>query len=135
MFASLSVTTDVIQSYLYNVLVCADSKTSRGHPQVTAENGMTWDGPTPTAPWTAACKKSPSTGTRVSGPLGTGSSIIVRDRTIRLLVGFSSPAWILHETILVRSPHVPPSSSHPPFLVLWLLGSYHVEADREPTEL
>ncbi|ORX54022.1 hypothetical protein DM01DRAFT_1335871, partial [Hesseltinella vesiculosa] len=38
------------------------------------ESQTTFEGPTPTAPWTDACKRSNSQGTRVSGPLFYGFS-------------------------------------------------------------
>ncbi|RUS18469.1 hypothetical protein BC937DRAFT_88739 [Endogone sp. FLAS-F59071] len=59
---------------------------------VTAENGQSWHGPTPTAPWTEACKKSHSTGTRVSGPLFFGFSDPITLKLIENLPGYALAA-------------------------------------------
>ncbi|KAI9492490.1 hypothetical protein BDB00DRAFT_976966 [Zychaea mexicana] len=45
-------------------------------------------GGTPTAPWTDACKKSKSQGTRVSGPLFYGFSDIITMRIIESMEGY-----------------------------------------------
>ncbi|KAI7877596.1 hypothetical protein K492DRAFT_150315, partial [Lichtheimia hyalospora FSU 10163] len=52
------------------------------------ESKTIFEGATPTAPWTEACKKSKSQGTRVSGPLFYGFSDLVTMRMIERMEGY-----------------------------------------------
>ncbi|KAI8377795.1 uncharacterized protein BYT42DRAFT_357856 [Radiomyces spectabilis] len=52
------------------------------------QSSTIFTGPTPTAPWTEACKKSKSQNTRVSGPLFYGFSDILTMHLIERMEGY-----------------------------------------------
>ncbi|KAF7732536.1 hypothetical protein EC973_003283 [Apophysomyces ossiformis] len=51
-------------------------------------SGTVFQGMTPTAPWTDACKRSNSQGTRVSGPLFYGFSDLITMKLIENMNGY-----------------------------------------------
>ncbi|KAI8340245.1 hypothetical protein BC941DRAFT_338529, partial [Chlamydoabsidia padenii] len=59
---------------------------------VQVNSSQTFTGATPTAPWTTACLKSKSQGTRVSGPLFYGFSDLITMRLIEELENYDKAA-------------------------------------------
>ncbi|KAH8552964.1 hypothetical protein BGW37DRAFT_423040 [Umbelopsis sp. PMI_123] len=65
------------------------SKGENGPIFTVSTSGKIFRGATPTAPWTEACKRSKSQGTRVSGPLFYGFSDAITMKLLEEMEGYA----------------------------------------------